>query len=213
MDINIKDHLNAVKRSVSYLDRNGSSASAITLVRSYDTKIEELWDIITNIERIPRWFLKISGELKLGGHFQLEGNAGGTITMCKPPSHVAMTWEFAGDTSWVDLQLSNDGSHRTQLTLMHIAHLSPHWDQYGPGATGVGWEGGFLGLALYLTHPNKPKLDESTFATSSSGRAFYVGSSEMWGEAAIANGTDTNKAKAAVKQTTGFYTGESVEPA
>jgi peptidoglycan hydrolase CwlO-like protein len=35
--------------------------------RSYDAEIEELWDAVTNAERIPRWFAPITGELKLGG--------------------------------------------------------------------------------------------------------------------------------------------------
>ena len=53
--------------------------------RSYDTDIDDLWEAITNAERIPRWFLPITGELRLGGRYQLQGNAGGTITACEPP--------------------------------------------------------------------------------------------------------------------------------
>ena len=30
-------------------------------------------------ERIPRWFLPVSGDLRLGGRYQLEGNAGGEV--------------------------------------------------------------------------------------------------------------------------------------
>ena len=44
-----------------------------------------LWDACTNAERIPRWFLPVSGDLRLGGRYQLEGNAGGTIERCDPP--------------------------------------------------------------------------------------------------------------------------------
>ena len=213
MELNVERHLGAVERSVSYLDRNGQPASAVTLARSYETTVADLWDAVTNGERIPRWFVPITGDLKLGGRYQLEGNAGGTITTCEPPSRLAVTWEFAGDVSWVDVEVAADGADRARLTLTHTARLSPHWDQYGPGAAGVGWEGGLLGLALYLAHPNEPKLDESAFAASPDGRAFYTGSSNAWGEAAIASGTAPDAARAAARQTTAFYTGVPAEPA
>lgn len=213
MDLNVEGCLGAVERSVSYLDRDGQPASAVTLARSFETTVEDLWDAVTDGSRIPRWFLPITGQLELGGRYQFEGNAGGTITACEPPSHLAITWEYAGDVSWVDIDLSADGAARARLTLTHTARLSPHWDRYGPGATGVGWEGGLAGLAFHLAHPNEPKPDESAFAASPDGRAFYTGSSEAWGRAAVAAGTDPDAARVAARETTAFYTGQSVETA
>ena len=212
MDLNVEDHLGAVDRSVSYLDRDGQPASAVTLARSYETTVEDLWDAVTSSERIPRWFAPISGDLKLGGRYQLEGNAGGTITACEPPSQFAITWEFAGDTSWVDVHVAADGDGRARLTLTHTARLSPYWDQYGPGAAGVGWEMGLLGLALHIAQPDAPKPDEAAFAASPDGKAFITGSSEGWEQAAVAAGTDPEAAHAAATRTTAFYTGESLEP-
>ena len=57
-------------------------------------------DAVTSAERIPRWFLPVSGRLELGGRYQLEGNAGGTIRRCERPSHLGLTWELGGDVSW-----------------------------------------------------------------------------------------------------------------
>ena len=68
----------------------------MTLTRLYDTSVDDLWDALTSKERIPRWFLPVEGDLKLGGRYQLKGNAGGTITACTPPNHFAATWEFGG---------------------------------------------------------------------------------------------------------------------
>jgi hypothetical protein len=48
------------------------------------------------------------------------------------------------------------------------------------------------------------------FATSRDGKAFITGSSEAWGEAAIAAGTDAEIAQESARRTTAFYTGESV---
>ena len=140
-------HLGAVERSLSSLDRDGQPARAVTLARSYETTLEDLWDAATSAVRVPRWFLPISGELELGGRYQLEGNAGGVITACEPLSHFALTWEF-GDVSWVEVHFSNHGAERARMSLTHTAHLSEHWVTYGPGAVGVGWEMGLLGMEL-----------------------------------------------------------------
>ena len=213
MKFDFESHLGAVERSVASLERDGQPARAVTLSRSYATTVDDLWDAVTNAERLPRWFLPVSGELELGGRYQLEGNAGGVITECDRPSHFGLTWEFGGDVSWVEVRLSDDGAGLARLTLTHTAHLSEHWTEYGPGAAGVGWEFGVLGLALHVTQPNDPKLDEEAFGASSDGKALITGSSEAWGHAAIAAGTDPDAARAAARRTTAFYTGESAEPA
>lgn len=208
MKLEVDNHLGAIERSVSWLERDGQSASAVTLSRSFATTVDDLWDAVTNGERIPRWFSPVSGDLRLGGRYQLEGNAGGTITACEPPSHFALTWEFYG-TSWVEVRVADGGDGSARLTLSHIAHLSDHWDQYGPGAAGVGWEMGLLGLALHLAQPDAPKPDEAAFAASPDGKAFVTASNEGWEQAAVAAGTDPEAAHAAATRTTAFYTGES----
>ena len=208
MNFDVQANLDAAKRSVSSLERDEKPARAVTLTRSYETTLDDLWDAVTNGERIPRWFLPITGVLGTGGRYQLEGNAGGTITACEPQSHFALTWEFGGDVSWVDVHISEDGAGRARVTLTQTAHLSEHWAEYGPGATGVGWELGLMGLAVHITHPTEPKPDEEAFATSPDGKAFITGSSESWGQAALAAGTDPYIAGAAARPPTAFYTGE-----
>ena len=211
MRLDVQNHLAATARSVSYLERDGQPASAVILSRSYATTLEDLWDALTHGERIPRWFLPISGELELGGRYQFEGNAGGTITACDRRSCLAVTWEFGAQVSWVEARVSADETGRARLTLVHTAHLSEQWDEYGPGATGVGWEMGLLGLALHIDQPDEPRPDASTFHTTPDGKALLTGSSEAWGEASIASGTEPDAARAAARNTTAFYTGEPVE--
>lgn len=208
MSVDAESHLAAVERSVSSLERDGRPARAITLGRSFPVPLEDLWDAVTNGERIPQWFLPVTGELELGGRYQLEGNAGGAITACEPPSRFVVTWEFAEDTSWVDVRCSEEGTGAARLELAHTALLSPHWGEYGPGATGVGWELGLLRLALHLEQPNEPQPDEAAFAASPGGRALVAGSSEAWGEAGIAAGIAADAARTAARRTTAFYTGE-----
>ena len=213
MGFDIESHLGAVDRSVSSPMRDGQPARAVTLSRTCTTTVEDLWDAVTNGERIPRWFLPVTGELEPGGRYQLAGNASGVITACERPPHFALTWEFGDDLSWVDVGLADDGAGRARLTLTHTALLSKHWSTYGPGATGVGWELGLMGLAIHLTQPAETKPDEAAFATSSDGKAFITASSDAWGQAAVAAGTTSDAAHAAARRTTAFYTSESAEPA
>ena len=208
MQFEVESHLSVVHRAVAFLQRDGKPASAVTLSRAFATTLEDAWDAVTNGERIPRWFTTVSGNLELGGRYQVEGNAEGAITECERLSHFALTWEFAGDVSWVEVRLSADGDGHARLALTHTAILSPHWDEFGPGAVGVGWELGLLGLSLHIMDPDWPKPDEEAFFASPDAKAFITGSSEAWGQAAIEAGTDPGVAQASAARTTAFYRGE-----
>jgi hypothetical protein len=72
--------------------------------------------------------------------------------------------------------------------------VDEHWEKYGPGATGVGWNLGLVGLALHLSRIGAEPFDEAACFASPEGRAFIAGSSEQWGRAAIAAGTDPEPA-------------------
>ena len=122
MTVDVARLIGAVSRSVSTVDRDGKPARVIVAERTYDTSPEDLWDALTSAERIPRWFMPITGELRLGGRYQLQGNAGGTITTCEAPRRLGLTWEMGGDVSWVEVQLTATGPDRTHLRLEHTAH-------------------------------------------------------------------------------------------
>ena len=206
-DFDVEGSLDAVERTVSLLMREGQPARAVTLARGFAATGADLWDAVTNARRLPRWFVPVSGALEPGGRYQLEGNAGGAITVCERLSHFALTWEFGEDVSWVVVRTASEGAG-SRLTLTHISLHSEHWDEYGPGATGVGWDLAVLALALHLARPDEPKPDEAAFVGSEAGRSFIAGSSEAWAQAAIAAGTDPEPAAAAAERTTAFYTGE-----
>ena len=189
MSFDVDAYLGAVSRTVSALERDGKPARAVTLTRLYDTDIDDLWDAVTNPERIPRWFLPVEGNLKLGGRYQLKGNAGGSITACEAPRLFDITWEFQGGMSWVELRLAPEGPERTRLTLRHIAPVDEHWGKFGPGAVGVGWELGLLGLDVHIADP-AVKFDEAEFFALPETNALIMASSEAWGEADVARGED-----------------------
>jgi uncharacterized protein YndB with AHSA1/START domain len=208
---NLVHHLGAVVRTVKTVDRDGRPATAVIAMRSYDTDIEDLWSALTSADRIPRWFMPIEGDLRLGGRYQLKGNAGGAVTDCQPPRQLAVTWEFAGDTSWVRVTLESETDIRTRLTLEHTAYVPKEfWEQYGPGAVGVGWDLGLLGLALHIdTGASNPPEESAAWMASDDGKTYVRGSSDDWREAVIRNGADPDWAREAAERTRKFYTGEA----
>ena len=208
MSVDIDGHLREIERTVTPLEIEGRRAFDVRLSRSIGASQADLWDAVTSAERIPRWFLPVTGELVLGGRFQLEGNAGGEVTACEPGSRLAVTWEFAGDVSWVEARVADAGGGRARLTLSHRQLHSPFWDHYGPGATGVGWETAMMGLAMHLEQPDAPLPDPEAFLTSDEGLALVAACSEAWGSAAIAAGEDAGAADLAARRTAAFYTGQ-----
>src|SRR5215813_6540959 len=149
-------------------------ARVITISQTYVGTVDDVWDACTNPERIPRWFLPISGDLRLGGHYQLEGNASGTVERCDPPRSFAATWEFGGQVSWIEVRLMAEAGDRTRLVLEHISHVDEQlWAQFGPGAVGIGWDMGFMGLAVHLSsgRPADPR-ESAQWAASAEGRQF-----------------------------------------
>jgi uncharacterized protein YndB with AHSA1/START domain len=219
MEVDVARYLGAVTRSTASFERDGRPARSVVAARTYPTSVDDLWDAITNAERIPRWFLPVSGDLRLGGRYQLEGNASGEITECEPPRRLALTWEFGGGISWLHVSLWQEGEG-SRLELEHVAYEDEHWDQFGPGAAGVGWDMALLGLALHVAPgagdpgaagSNAVIAPEEAMAwmASPNGREFMRGSSEAWLDAAVSAGADKTTAAAAAARTTAFYAGES----
>lgn len=202
-------YIGAVQRELKTLDKDGQPARMIVATCSYDTNIDDLWDAITNRDRIPRWFLPIEGDLRLGGRYQLKGNAGGEITRCDPPRQLDVTWEFGGGVSWVSVHLSALSDGGAQLRLEHIAHVPDDmWNQFGPGAVGVGWDMTLMGLGRHLSSGSSvDPAQAAAWAASEEGKQFVRGSSAGWCEASIAAGSDEQAARSAADRTTQFYGG------
>ena len=108
------------------------------------------------------------------------------------------------DVSEVVVRLIPESDESTTLELAHTAIVPDEmWDQYGPGAVGVGWEGGLLGLELHLRGGTVG--DPIAWQLGPDGRDFNTRSSIAWGEASRAAGVDEATIARNVEQTTAFY--------
>jgi uncharacterized protein YndB with AHSA1/START domain len=206
------DEAEEVKRDVGRRRLPDGEGRTVMITRTNGAGVEEVWDACTNPERVPRWFLPVTGDLRPGGRYQLKGNAGGTIERCEPPQMLAATWEYGESVSWIELRLTDSGSGQTTLQLTHIAPVEDggHWAQFGPGATGVGWDLALMGLGRHLSSGERLDPDRAAaWSASEEGREFISLCSRQWGEAAIAAGEPADAARAAAGRTTAFYLGET----
>ena len=179
----------------------------VVVRRAFPAPIEDVWDACTAAERIGRWLMPVTGDLRLGGKYQLEGNAGGEILSCEPPRLLRVTWVMGeGPASEVELLLAPGDGAETVLELAHTAVVDPEfWAKYGPGAVGVGWDLALLGLFLYLSTGRDRPEDPAAWAANPDAREFITRSSEAWGVASSQAGTSETAAAAAVAETNAFY--------
>jgi uncharacterized protein YndB with AHSA1/START domain len=204
----IVNEINAVHREVGRREFPSGDGRTVVLRRTYGAAIEDVWDAITNPDRLKRWFLPVSGDLRLGGKYQIEGNAGGEIMRCEPPRLLTVTWIF-GDpdeagASEVEVRLSSDTGGETVFELEHAATTDPdRWTEYGPGAVGVGWDLTLLGLALHLR--GETIEDPEAWQTSPEAVRCMTDSSNAWAAANEAAGATSAEAAAAAANTTAFY--------
>ena len=196
-----------VARELRSGERDGAPTKIAVARRTYVAERSDVWSAITDPERIPRWFMPISGDLREGGSYQLEGNAGGVIERCQAPERLVVTWEFGGQVSWLEVRLAEAGAG-TELELIHEAHVVPEfWTQYGPGATGVGWDLGLMGLGLHLDgRPAMSPAEAEKWSLSPEGVEFARLASNGWADAAIADGEEPTQAREAAERTLAFYT-------
>ncbi len=205
-----KEAVGLIIRSISHRQHDGKPAIVLVATRSYNQKREDVWDALTNAERIPKWFLPITGDLRAGGNYQLKGNASGKIVVCEPPGRLKLTWGMQGQDSWVNLSLTAANGGGTELSLEHIAHIPQEmWEQYGPGATGIGWDLSMFGLEQHFAaSPVVVPETADEWMASKEGKEFVLLSSDAWRQVSVQSGTGKEAAKAAAENVTRFYLGE-----
>ena len=196
-----------VAREVRSGTRGGAPTKIVIARRTYPTDQADLWDALTDATRIPRWFLPIEGDLQPGGRYQFEGNAGGMIERCDEPESFAVTWEYGPMMSWLEVRLTTvDGG--TTLELAHEAPVDPEmWSQFGPGAVGVGWDLGLMGLGLHLESGTPVDREAGArFPVTPEGGAFVRSAAAGWADAAVGDGDAPDAAREAAEHTVAFYT-------
>jgi uncharacterized protein YndB with AHSA1/START domain len=187
--IDIATQLNAIHRNVQQQPATDGASERVSVLlrRDYDTPIHDVWDAVTQPDRIKRWLMPITGDLRADGTFQLEGNAGGQILTCEPPRLLKVT--FGDPNSIVELRLTPQGDNDTLLELEHTVPIE--MAQSGAGAlyVGPGWDGALMGLGLYLR--GDAIGDPVAAANSPEAQEFSKHSVAAWAAAVKDSGTAT----------------------
>jgi uncharacterized protein YndB with AHSA1/START domain len=186
--IAIPVQIDAIHREVRRTPReDGGENVTVVARRTYASNPDDTWSALTDPSRIVRWFMPISGDLRAGGNFQLEGNAGGDILECDKPHRLRVT--FGAETSFLELRLTPDGDDATTLELEHTVPIE--MAQSGAGAlwVGPGWDGAMLGLSLFLA--GEVVDDPVAAANSPETIAFNEKSVRAWADTVEASGTAT----------------------
>jgi uncharacterized protein YndB with AHSA1/START domain len=206
----VLDELSAVRRTMGAATLPAGDAYTMELTRRYDADLDDVWDALTDPERLARWMKPVTGDLRPGGSFALDGGEHGEILRCEPPHLLRVSWMFGpGADEWpgtseVEVRLTPGAAGDTELALVHAAVLAePMFPTYGPGAGGVGWDLRLLTLAGFLGGGDV--LDHEAFEGSPAGRDVVRRSAASWGEAHLAGGGDPDHVAAAVEATTAFY--------
>lgn len=201
----IADQVNAVTRRLA----TGEEGYIIALEQTFATTPKDLWDACTDPQRLARWFEPVEGDLREGGRYRLtDSGTEGTIEHCRAPAQLRISWEYGGDRSQVVVSIRPAGD-RTKLTVEHAVPDDDHWKTHGPGAGGVGWDCGFLALALLLDGDARadPKALEAYYATPE-GDEFLTATAEAWMHVHIAlGGASSETARKASERTVEVYRG------
>ena len=187
------EELAAIHRNVARDD--GSDTVSVTLSRAYDADAEDVWDALTNPDRLPRWFYPVSGNLAVGGSFQFEGNAGGEVRRCDRPTWLQVT--FGGPDSILDVRLAVTGEETT-VELTHTVPLAMAGSGAGALFVGPGWDGALLGLGIHLRGLSVG--DPLEAANSAEVIEFNRGSISRWTEAVESSGTATAEEVAGARE-------------
>jgi uncharacterized protein YndB with AHSA1/START domain len=197
----IATEIETINRAIGSRRIPAGDGRSVVLRRSYDAPIEDVWDACTDAERLRRWFLPVSGDLRVGGRFRIEGNASGEVLRCEPPRLLAVSWEYGDNPAdEVELRLTTGADGATVVELEHAA--APGTPESLAGV-GVGWDLTLLGLAMHLRGQT---VDPAAFEASPAFRELVMLSTRAWGAALESAGVaSAAEAAAIVERTAAFY--------
>jgi uncharacterized protein YndB with AHSA1/START domain len=119
----------------------GADGRDLVLTRTFRAPIDDVWASITESERTARWFASWTGEAGPGKTIRYrlmfeEGEPDGdmTISVCEPPTHLAVTSHDEHGGWQLEARLSESGGVTTLTFVQHLAPEEP------VGAVGPGWE-------------------------------------------------------------------------
>jgi uncharacterized protein YndB with AHSA1/START domain len=185
----VRDLLAEIAETARGVARRGGGDDglvAVTVRREYPAAADDVWEAVTDPARLARWFAPVTGDLREGGTFAVEGNADGEIRECSPPSTLVLTW--GGPGSVVTVRLTAAGG-ATVLELEHTVPVAFAGSGAGALFVGPGWDVALLGLGLHLR--GEDVGDPVAWEGSEEVRRANAASIDAWVTTVAASGTAT----------------------
>ena len=154
--------LGATERETGQREIGGQAGCSVRIRRSFPAPVGEVWSACTTRSRIDTWFLPVTGELRVGGTYQLESYAEGEIIRCEKPGFLSVTMAIQGAPGEAQLRLRENGED-TVLEFEHtMAADAALWSAIAP-EIGSAWE---VALKYLERHLRGEQIDKSTFPTA-----------------------------------------------
>jgi uncharacterized protein YndB with AHSA1/START domain len=185
----VRDLLAEIAETAREVARRGGGDDelvAVTVRREYPAAADDVWEAVTDPARLARWFAPVTGDLREGGTFAVEGNADGEIRECSPPSTLVLTW--GGPVSVVTVRLTAAGA-ATVLELEHTVPVAFAGSGAGALFVGPGWDVALLGMGLHLR--GEDVGDPVAWEGSEEVRRANAASIDAWVTTVTASGTAT----------------------
>jgi uncharacterized protein YndB with AHSA1/START domain len=199
------------ERDVRRRPFGGAERHAAVLRRSYDAPVERLWEALTDPAQVRAWFLPVSGDLREGGSYQFEGNAGGRILECDRPRRVRLEWVF-GDMPPTEVTATlSESDGGTTVELEHVGSAAePSAAVEFVLGVGPGWDPALVALGQHL---GGQAPDASWWMESPEARDFTQRSIRAWAATLqSADIVDAAEVTRIAEATLAFYTGEAAPP-
>jgi uncharacterized protein YndB with AHSA1/START domain len=100
-------------------------ARVAVFTRTYPTTVEDLWDACTNPDRLKRWYVPVTGDLRLGGTFRQVNMGSGTIVECDAPRRLKLS--LGGGADEIEVRLTPGAEAGTaDLEIQHATTFDSH---------------------------------------------------------------------------------------
>ncbi len=145
-------------RIIGTLRALDQARGAVRVEDVYDTHVDDLWEALTQPDRLARWIGDVSGDLRPGGEFSARfadgWEGGGRVEACEPPHRLLVsTWDDDGEPGdqQIEATLTRDGD-RTRLVVEERGIPIDLLAAYG-----AGWQIHAESLAAYLVGADGPE--------------------------------------------------------
>jgi uncharacterized protein YndB with AHSA1/START domain len=105
-------------------DIPAGEARVAVMKRTYDATVEDVWSACTDPERLARWYVPVTGDLRVGGTFEQKNMGSGEILACDAPSHLRLS--LGGGADEIEVWLRDAGDGLTELEVQHATTISEH---------------------------------------------------------------------------------------